>query len=161
MRAYGSKTRISPAVARAIDLWMTGAAKTRKEAAEAVGITPVTLNLNIRSPAGRAYVNTAHDIIREKSIDTSVLIEKLSRRAIEVIGGMMEDADKEDVRLRAAIDIADRGKETAKTTKIQADVFTVSGRDVAALAEAMVKAANIHEQFAEAATGNFIKNGDE
>lgn len=157
---YRNKGKISPATARAIDLLMTGAVKTQKEAAEAVGLSAVSLGMNIRSAAGIQYINSAHEAIRDKTIDTSVLIDKLSRRAVEVIGDLMEDAQKEDIRLRAAIDLADRGKETAKTQKLQVDSFTVSGRDVASLAEAMVAAAQLRETYAEAATGNYLKAGD-
>lgn len=158
---YRDKHTLSPAVARALDLWTTGAVKTKKEAAEAVGLHKQTLYLNSRSPAGRAYVETAHTIIQDRAIDTSVLIEKLARRGIEVIAGLMEDAEKEDIRFRAAQDLADRGRETAKTQKLSIESYTISNRDVSALAQAMVASANLREQFPEAAEGNFLTAGND
>ena len=158
---YRDKHTLSPAVARALDLWATGAVKTKKEAAEAVGLHKQTLYLNSRSPAGRAYVETAHTIIQDRAIDTSVLIEKLARRGIEVIAGLMEDAEKEDIRFRAAQDLADRGRETAKTQKLSVESYTISNRDVSALAQAMVAAANLRSQFPEAAEGNFLTAGND
>lgn len=156
-KVWGHKQRLSPAVARALDLWMTGAVTTKKAAAEAVGISPVTLNGNAKSPAGLRYIASAHEAINNRTIDTSVLIEQLSRRAVEVIGGMMEDAEQPALRLKAAIDLADRGKETSKVTKVQTESFSISGRDVDALAKAMVMGARLRDQFPEAAEGDFIK----
>ncbi len=160
-RRYRVKSNLSPAVARAMDLWLSGAVKTKKEAAAAVGIHAVTLSLNSRSPAGIGYMTGTHELIQDKTIDTSVLIEKLSRRGIEVIATLMEDAEKEDIRFRAAQDLADRGKETAKTQKLSMESYTIANRDVAALANAMVAAATLKDQFPEAASGNFITAGSE
>jgi len=156
-RIWGHRQTLSPAVARAMDLWLTGAVSTKKAAAEAVGISPVTLHGNAKSPAGIRYIESAHEAISNRTINTSVLIEQLSRRAVEVIGGMMEDAEQPALRLKAAIDLADRGKETSKVTKVQTESFSISGRDVEALAKAMVMGAKLREQYPEAAEGDFIK----
>lgn len=159
-RYFNRRRNMSPVVARALDLWSSGAVKSRKAAAEAVGLSPQTVYLVSRSPIGRQYMTTAHEIIQEKTIDTSVLIEKLSRRAVEVIGTMMEDAEKEDIRFRAAQDLADRGKETAKITKVQSENFMIGAGDVAALADAMVKAAQLKTQYAEVADKGYIRLED-
>lgn len=150
---------VSPRVARALELWATGATKSKAQAERIYGLHQGALSCALYNPYAVKYVNDLQSGYQEKTISTAALIEKLSRRGIEVIGDLMEDAQKEDIRLRAAIDLADRGKETAKTQKLQIDNFTVSGRDVAALAEAMISAAKLKEVYAEAATGNFIRAG--
>lgn len=156
-RYWGHKQSLSPAVARALDLWISGAVSTKQEAAAAVGLCGVTVSQNARTPAGIRYINSAHEVIQNKTIDTSVLIERLSRRGVEVIGAMMEDAESPALRLKAAIDLADRGKETSKVTKVQTESFSIAGKDVAALAQALVRGAQLRDRFPEAAEGDFIK----
>lgn len=150
----------SPRVKLALRLYVHGVCKTQKEAAHAAGLNYNYFHTILHTPAGQHYMKTAHQLIEEHANDTNALIAKLSHRAIEVIGTLMEDAGKEDVRLRAAVDLADRGPETAKIQKHQVESFTLASTDARALAEAMVAAAQVRNANTALITDNFDKVGD-
>jgi predicted nucleotide-binding protein len=146
---------LSPRVRMALRLYVHGVVKTQIEAARIAGLSNAYFCQVVNSPAGQTYMKSAHNIIEENAHDVNALIKRLSHRAIEVIGGLMEDASKEDIRLRAAQDIADRGDETAKIQKHQVETFTLSGADARAIAESMVQAAAVRERFKELKVENF------
>lgn len=153
---------LSPRVRMALRLYVHGVVKTQGEACRLAGLTQAYFSQVVNSPAGREYMKSAHNIIEENAHDVNLLIRKLSGRAIEVIGTMMEDASKEDVRLKAAQDLADRGPETAKIHKHQVESFTLSGEDARAIAESMVQAAAVRNSFVTLKTDNFDRvNVDE
>lgn len=102
-------------------------------------------------------MGTAHEHINNTALQTTELIDKLSRRAIEVIGTQMEDASSEALRLKAAIDLADRGSETSKIQKHQVESFTLSSQDARAIAESMVAAATVRQRHSDLRTDNFDK----
>ena len=107
-------------------------------------------------------METAHAMIQQTALTTSALIEKLSRRAIEVIATQMEDASSEGLRLKAAIDLADRGSETSKVHKHQVESFTLASEDARVIAESMVAAASVRQANAALRHENFDKvNVDE
>jgi len=147
----------SPRVKLALRLYVHGVCKTQKEAAVAAGLSHMHFHSIVKSPAGQHYMKTAHELIEQHANDTNMLIQKLSHRAIQVLGTLMEDAGKEDVRLRAAQDLADRGPETSKIQRHQVESFTLAGSDARALAESIMMAATAREQNAALATENFDK----
>lgn len=152
----------SPRVKLALRLYVHGVVKTQKEAALAAQLNPVTLSIVVNSPAGKHYMKTALELIDLHANDTNILLEKLSERAIARIGELMEGAWKEDIQLKAAIDLADRGPNTAKIQKHQVESYTLANSDARALAEAMVMAATVRNQNVTLATENFDKvNVDE
>ena len=148
---------MSPRVKIALSLYATGRAKSKKAAAEAVGISSVYVNLMAKTPQGQQIVQSTNDLIQDKLIDVTTLIEKLSRRGVEVIAHTMEEATSADLRFRAAQDLADRGSKTSKTQKIQHDNPVIGGRDLQALAEALVVGAQLRTQYSQAATGDYVK----
>ena len=147
----------SPRVKLALRLYVHGVCKTQKEAAHAAGLNYNYFHTVLHTPAGKHYMKTAHQLIEEHANDTNALIAKLSHRAVEVIGTLMEDAGKEDVRLRAAIDLADRGPETAKIQKHQVESFTLANADARALAESILMASQVRANNTSLATENFDK----
>src|SRR5262245_21193220 len=68
------------------------------------------------SPTVESLADHAIDVI-EKRIEE--VMERYSTEAILKIRQTMHEADNESVRLKAAIDLADRGTRTAKTKKVQ------------------------------------------
>jgi hypothetical protein len=87
--------------------------------------------------------------IREKVVDVSVLIERLSERAIGKLGSLMMAAQSEVVQFQAARDLADRGLRTAKIQRHQVETLTLNGRDAKEIADAIVAAAKLRAQAAE------------
>lgn len=147
--------RLRPRVRLALQMYANGAVKSIKEAAEVMQLSPQYLSNIYNTVAGQRYMETAHDIIREKIVDKSVLIDKMGRRAIEVIGSLMEDASSEALRLKAAVDLADRDPHVSKVQKVQLESFTLSGRDAKEIAAALTN--GVHERFKELSANNFDK----
>lgn len=146
---------LSPRVRMALRLYVHCAVPTMKEAARAASIHKVYLSNMARTVAGRKFMETAHAHINNTVLQTTELIEKLSRRAIEVIGTTMEDGSNEGLRLKAAIDLADRGPVTSKIQKHQVESFTLSSQDARGIAEAMVAAAALKQRHIALADENF------
>lgn len=94
--------------------------------------------------------------ITKQAVDLSVLIQKLSEKALARMEQLMEGAGKEEIQFRAAQDLLDRNPETSKTHKIQSMGLSLSGQDVQALVKAMTSSAGMKEEFAEAATGDYV-----
>lgn len=161
VRAYytGLKdvSQIRPRARMALRLYVHAAVPNLTQAAKAVGLNPRYVAKVARTPAGREFMETAHQLINNTALNTTQLIEKLSRRAIEVIGTQMEEASSEALRLKAAIDLADRGTETSKIHKHQVESFSLASEDARAIAESMVQAAALRSKHANLTTDNFDK----
>lgn len=154
-RHFSRQRRIKPRVRSAIKLYVTGAAKTQREAAEIVGVNPSTISKTLRhTPVGKQLEQTLNGEIQRRAVELSVVIAKLSEKALNRIGGLM-DSGNEKVRLDAAKDILDRNPLTSKTHKISVDSLTLTGRDVKDLIQAMTSGRNLEEQFPSAASGDF------
>lgn len=162
---YESQTDVdylAPRVRMGLRLFVHCAVPTLKEAAMAVGLHPVYLSKMARTAAGVEFMETAHAMIQQTALSTSALIDKLSRRAIEVIATQMEDASSEGLRLKAAIDLADRGSETSKVHKHQVESFTLGSEDARAIAESLAAAASVRQVNASLKHENFDRvNVDE
>lgn len=151
---------LNPRVRMALRMYAFGACKTLSEAAEVVGISVAWLSQKKNSPAGQAYMQSAQQILDDKTASTSEIISRLGRRGIEVIAGFVEDTADKKLQLRAAIDLADRAPETSKVQKIQMESFTLAGKDAKAIAEALVAGKSVNDQFSHLREGNFDKVED-
>lgn len=100
--------------------------------------------------------NEVDMMVNDATISTRVLIEKLSRKAIGKLGNLMDTGEDDSIRLRAAIDLADRGQETSKIQRLQVESLHLTREDNRALAEAMVRAAEVKGRYAHLAEQNFI-----
>lgn len=148
---------IGPRVKMALRLWLSGTVRSKKEAAQIVGVHPAYLGPVSKSPGGQAFIRDQEAKIDEKSLDTNVLLQRLSREAVLETAAIMRAGQSEANRLRAAIDLADRGPETSKIQKHQVEAITLSSKDAKELAAAMVAAAQLKQKFAEATEGNYDK----
>lgn len=152
-------SQLSPRVRMALRMYVNAAVPTLKDAAIAVGITPQYLSNINGTVAAKKYTQTAHEIIEEKAHDVNALIASLSHRAVQVIGQLMEDGSSENIRLRAAQDLADRGPETSKIQKHQVESFSLSSDDARGIAEAMVAAATLRQRHEELRVADFDMTG--
>jgi len=127
-----------------------------KAAGAAVGISPQAVSDALRhSPLAMQYAEQLQQAIHAKVVDLSVVIERMSTKAVARIGMLIDTASKEDVQLRAAQDILDRNPTTSKTRRVQIESLSLTGKDVEALTKAMTSGAGLREEFEIAATGDF------
>lgn len=146
--------KLRPRVKMALRMYAYATVPDLKTAAEVVSLNVGYLQNVSRTVAGKAFLKTAQQIIADTSLSTTQLIDNLSRRAIQVIGTQMEDASSEALRLKAAIDLADRGSETSKIQKHQVESFTLNSQDARAIAESMVAAASLRQRHVALRTEN-------
>lgn len=152
--------RLMPRVKMALRMYAYGAVPTLTAAAEAMDLNLGYLSLMHNSIPGKAFMESADKIIADKALEGHQLLDALGRRALEVTSQIMEDGVKEDNRLRAAIDLADRSPTYSKVQRHQVEAITLSGKDAKALAEALVMGPRIHEQYSQLATGDFNRIQD-
>lgn len=159
---YGLLQRadLNPRVRMALRMYAFGACKTITEAADVCGLSTSWLSQKKNSPAGKAYMEAAQQILDDKTANTSQVLDRLGRRALGVIGGLMESSKDERIQLRAATDLADRSPTYSKVQKMQVESFTLGSRDAKAIAEALVAGKSVNEQFKEIAAGDFDRVGD-
>lgn len=142
-------------------MYAAGLVPTKAAAADAVGLARGTFYA-VTAPAvadGKAkQLHTSIDaMVADDTVDTRKLIDLLARKAIGVVGNLMTGAEDEAVKLRAAQDLMDRGSETGKINKHQIESWSLSGRDAKGLAEAMVEAARVREQYRDLEHNDFIR----
>lgn len=139
----------SARVKMAIRLYATGACKTKKAASAAAGLHPNYLSM-LTSTNGsdqvKRLLNDVDAMIEDKTVETSAIITMLGRKAIGRLAHMMDSAS-EGIALKAAVDLADRSPETAKTQKMQVESFSLSGQDAKELALAMVESARSESRY--------------
>jgi hypothetical protein len=141
-------------------MYAFGACRTLTEAAECVGVSTAWLSQKKNSPAGKAYMESAQHILDDKTANTSQVLDRLGRRALGVIGKLMEGSNDERIQLRAATDLADRSPTYSKVQKMQVESFTLGSRDAKAIAEALVAGKSVNEQYKDIAAGDFDKVSD-
>ena len=111
----------------------------------------------------QAYIRELERKIDNGTVQMSTAMQELGRRGLVKIAEMMEsDAVKDELRLRAAIDLADRSPETSKTSKISIEGdITLREGDAKRLIQALVEASTADEKFAaEVSEGDYIKVDD-
>lgn len=150
----------SARVKMAARLYVSGACKTKREASAAAGLHPNYLSMltspNRGSEPVKMLIDEMHGMINDKTVDTSVVIERLGRMALGKLAGLMH-SDNEHIVLKAAQDLADRAPSTSKTTKLQVDHLTLHGEDAKALAKALVESAQDDSEFDEVLEGDFVE----
>lgn len=150
---------LSPRVKLAARLYVTGLAN-KKQAAEAAGIHPAyfTALTNVNEPTRRLISQLDEELMSE-TVNMNKVLTVLSRRAIGKIATLM-DSSKEEISLKAAQDLADRGPETQKVQRMEVTAFSLDGRDVQALAEALVESARTKEQYRDIAINGLVEVTD-
>jgi len=145
----------------AIRLHATGAVPTKGAAAKAVGLSPSAMYVHTSDGAGNlpAAIEYAKidKALGDRAEDVSVLIESLSVEAIHKFAGLMRFSGKDEVQLRAAIELADRGRKTAKVQKyeVQND-HAITPEAARHIAQALVEAAEAKRRFSAVAQDGFI-----
>lgn len=146
----------------AVKVYELGLAPTKGKAAKLVGLSPAAFYGRYRKGVEcrdlKQEANRIVAIADEKIVDVSAYLAKTSLEAVKEIHGMMKNpAMSEGVRLKAAIDLADRGPETSKTQKIQATTYSMDGKDVKELAAALVAAREARMNNTEGLVGDVVK----
>ena len=156
-RAREEHPFIPPRTKLALKLYVSGAARTQREAAEVAGVSSATVSNARRSLAGQAYEDNFDSQVSERSMSLSALIVKLSEKALYVMETQIENGSTEDVKFKAAKDILDRNPETSKTNKVQVESFSLSSRDAKELAAALVEGRLSDERFKDLEHEDFVK----
>lgn len=109
------------------------------------------------------YIAQIDRELAEEHIDTGKLLIRLGRRAVRNIAQTMESPTvKDEVRLKAAMDLADRSPETSKVLKVDHQISVpISHEQFEAMRKAMLESSGMKEIFPEAAAGNFVTTNDE
>lgn len=147
----------SPRVKMALRLYGSGAAHTQEEAARIAGCNRYWLSQARQLPAGRALMDEIEQGLQKKTIGLSAVVSALSHQALAKVAQLMDKGSTEAIQLNAATTILDRNPETSKSNRLQVESFTLSGRDAKGLADAMVEAARVHEEFKNEVAGDFVR----
>lgn len=158
----GYKDRpLSPRMKLALRLYNTGAARTKGEAAQLAGLAKGSFYVMTSPAAGNEAAsnlsNEMDELLQDQAINVTVLMEKLSEKAIRKIGKLMDSAGKEEVQLRAAMELADRGSRTAKIHKQQNMLPTLDDVSAKTLAAALVESASARQRHIAAASGDYVR----
>jgi hypothetical protein len=152
---------LTPRIKMGLRLYALNAVRTLTEAAEVAECSLQYLSMMKNSPAGQAYMMELTGKVDDSGVATSEIISRLGRKAIGILGNMMEDSPSEAIRLRAAIDLADRAPETSKVQKVQLESFTLGNKSAQEIAAAIVQGSSVHTKYAHLAEGNFDRVGME
>lgn len=151
------KIEPGPRARLAARLYASGAARTKREACEAVGLS--YNYLSVLDSAGNEVVKRiqaeTEAMIVDETTDISVLIQRLGRKALKVSETAM-DSENEHIALKAATDMLDRNPETSKTIKA-AITHSMDREDAKILAAALVAGARVKNKFKELAAGDFVQ----
>jgi hypothetical protein len=147
----------SPRVKMAARLYATGAAPTKKAAAEAAGIHPAwfTLLTNHNEETKR-LVDSVDAKIEDQSVDMSTVLRTVGREAIKRIRQLMIASARDDIALKAAQDLADRNPETSKIQRHEVASVHMGPDEARELAAALVEGARVRERYAKAVEGDFV-----
>src|SRR5580765_1494775 len=154
---------LRPRVRTAMRLVLTGATRTQAEACRVVGLDQAYLSAVKRSPVVAAYIRRLEAQLDQIAINMSAAVQELGRRGLLKIAAFMEsDQVKDELRLRAAMDLADRSPETSKTSKLSIEGdLTIREADANRLIAALVEASQADEKYArEVSAGDYIKVDD-
>lgn len=154
---------LSPRVKLAARLYATAIAPTKKAACEAAGLEPNALSQLRNEPKLNSLIARIDRDLESGVVDMQEVIRTLGRQAVRNIGQIMcDDSVKDEVRLTAARDLADRSPETSKTLKLQTETsLTISDENANLIRSAMLESARARLQYAEAAKGDYITATDE
>jgi hypothetical protein len=157
VRDYFASKSTSPRVRLAARLYASGACKTMGEASVAAGLSKQYLALHRENSEVQGIVQAVDQAIAEGTVDFSKVLATLGRQAVRNIAHLMEDAQSEAIRFKAAQDLADRSPETTKVHKHEiSGGLEMSSADAQNIAKALVEAARLKSTFPSAAEGDFI-----
>lgn len=152
----------SPRVRLAVKLYESGVVPTKGRAADVVGLSRSRFYVQYRR--GHKDIGLVQEaqrmktMIEEKIVDVSKFLDETSIDAVRELRVMMKNAAiSEVVRLKAAIDLADRGSKTSKIQRIQASSYSMDGKDVKELALALVAAREARLGNDEGIEGDVVK----
>ena len=149
-------TGLSPKAKLALKAVILGGLK-HKQAAQIADIHPAYVTVLKNSPDGKAYCSELEADLTDRTIETSSLLSKLGREAVERIATLMRHSNNEAIQLRASQDLADRAPGTQKIQKHQVESFSINSRDAQAIADAMVESARVKRSFGEVLSGDYIR----
>lgn len=141
----------------ALKLYVSGAARTQAEAAEATGVSKQAISIARNTPTGRRLEAGFDDAVQERAVSLSAVIAKLSEKALMVMEEQIENGSTEEVRFKAAKDILDRNPETSKTNKVQVESFTLGSRDAKELAAALLEGRATEQKFKELESADYVR----
>lgn len=148
--------KLSPKAKLALKMIALGAANN-KEAAKAVGLHPAYIPQLKGSEPGQKLMSEIEGKVDEAALETSVLIDRLGREAIQKLAGLMRFSNNENIIIRAAQDLADRAPDTSKVQRHQVETFTLGANDAKEIAAALVESAAHRAKYIGAAEGSVIK----
>jgi len=154
---------LRPRVRTALRLVLSGATRTQGEAARIAGLHQAYLSGVKRSPIVQAYIRKLEAQMDAQTINMSAAMQELGRKGLLKIAEFMESEQvKDELRLRAAMDLADRSPETSKTSKLSIEGdLTIRQGDANRLIEALVEATQADERYArEVSQGDYVKVDD-
>lgn len=108
----------------------------------------------------KAYVAKLERDLDAGAVNMSAVMQELGRRGVQRIAAIMEDDNvKDELRLKAAQDLADRSPETSKTNKISLEGdLTLRTMDAAALVKALLEGNEVAEEFdRQVEEGDYVK----
>lgn len=150
--------RPSTAVKTAIRLLVTGACKTKREAAVAAGLHPAYLTqVTTHSSAVIAYLQEMESLMTDKTADMSVVMNNLGRVGIAKIAQLAVAGGNERIQLDAAKTLADRSPDTAGIQKIQDAGLSLGANDAKAIAAALIESAGLSAQFDHVARNGLVE----
>lgn len=141
-------------------LYGSGAAHTQQEAAEMAGLSSAQnfhMNRGRGLPVDQA-VQEANEQVKRQALSTHALLTQLGREAIEHIATVMREGQKEDNRLRAARDLADRSADTSKIHRSLNVGVSMGREDARALVEAMAESRSIRETAGTGELNNVVQS---
>ena len=151
---------VSPRVRLACKLYATGAVKTKKEASTVAGLHPMTLTVlsnSKQNPKVRMLLQELEAKLESGTIQTSHALQILARRAVMKIAGLMEHSDRQDIQLKAAVELADRSPETQKTQNINSMQLSLGSDDAREIARALVESAAARDKFEHIAKDGLVE----
>lgn len=150
----------TPRLRLAERLYQSGAVPTKKAAARAAGLNPVTYYAMTMPRVGNEQIHQIGDdidaAIHDRTINMSKVLALLGRKAVGKLNGLM-DSNSEMIQLKAAQDLADRSPETSKTIKHEVASISLSGQDAKEMAQALVESARSRDKFSHLVDGDFVK----
>lgn len=153
------KVKSTPRTRLAARLYASGL-HNQKEASRIAGLHPNYLgmlktsgNPEVNDIIARVDAEMAKDVI-----DMNTVKRILAQRALRNLGHLMENGEKEEIRFKAAQDLADRHSDTAKTQQVDVRGMMVKG-DAKELAAVLVEAARLRGTGEP--VGNFVRVSDQ
>lgn len=156
--AYMRDLKLSPRVKTAARLYATGAVKTMKAASELAGLHPNTLTMYMQHNSElQEMIQQIDAEVAAKTVDTAPVLKHLEVVALSVMNNLMRNSGSEQIKLKAAQDLLDRGPRTGKVQRTMSVGLTIDGEDAKALAASLVASRNVTQRYLHEVQGDFEK----